>query len=54
LQGQALAKQKRWRCRYVRILRETPDIHPRHIVVLTFTEKAATEMTRPDYVCGTR
>lgn len=30
--------------RYVRILRETPQIHPRHIVVLTFTEKAATEM----------
>ena len=30
--------------RYVRILRETPGIHPRHIVVLTFTEKAATEM----------
>ncbi len=30
--------------RYVRILRETPGIHPRNIVVLTFTEKAATEM----------
>ncbi len=30
--------------RYVRILRETPDLHPRNIVVLTFTEKAATEM----------
>jgi DNA helicase II / ATP-dependent DNA helicase PcrA len=30
--------------RYVKILRETPDLHPRNIVVLTFTEKAATEM----------
>lgn len=30
--------------RYVRILKEAPQIHPRNIVVLTFTEKAATEM----------
>ena len=30
--------------RYVKILTETPDLHPRNIVVLTFTEKAATEM----------
>lgn len=30
--------------RYVRILCETPNLHPRNIVVLTFTEKAATEM----------
>jgi len=30
--------------RYVKILTETPHLHPRNIVVLTFTEKAATEM----------
>ncbi len=30
--------------RYVKILTETPGLHPRNIVVLTFTEKAATEM----------
>jgi len=30
--------------RYVHILQHHPDVHPRNIVVLTFTDKAATEM----------
>jgi ATP-dependent exoDNAse (exonuclease V) beta subunit len=42
--GAGTGKTETFANRYVKILRETIGLHPRNIVVLTFTEKAATEM----------